>query len=126
MRLAVYCVASSSPSSSSADFFFFFGRGGRRGLFASFSAFAFAVAAALRRFLYSLNRRRARAVDRVKGGMAVSSVGWRLRDRGAERVRAKKNACASEKVGTGGGSHARDDGNARDSPRRACATGSAS
>jgi hypothetical protein len=56
IRFAVYCVASSSPSSSSSDFFFsaFGAAAAAAAFFASFSAFAFAVAAAFRRFLYSL------------------------------------------------------------------------
>jgi hypothetical protein len=56
IRFAVYCVASSSPSSSSSDFFFstLGAAAAAAALFASFSAFAFAVAAAFRRFLYSL------------------------------------------------------------------------
>jgi hypothetical protein len=74
IRFAVYCVASSSPSSSSSDFFFstLGAAAAAAALFASFSAFAFAVAAAFRRFLYSLNRFvRVSAVD--QGGR----VGWR-------------------------------------------------
>ena len=74
IRFAVYCVASSSPSSSSSDFFFstLGAAAAAAALFASFSAFAFAVAAAFRRFLYSLNRFvRVSAVDQGR------SVGWR-------------------------------------------------